>query len=177
MSDLFTNELCYICDLVGEIDDLDHVAELLDLQHRCRRYFKCDTCTKGFVSDTDYQIHKKSHENPEQEFFSVNDANLLQAILQNDGKNPPKDKNHPCDQCTKTFGSLSHKVRHQVNVHFYCHICKIALEKRTEILEHLRDNHRAKIDCPLTILISTNGGSSKSISVFISFSLFIIIAA
>ena len=66
-------------------------------------------------------------------------------INSNSKKKLPK----KCTCCEKPFPQNYQRIRHEVNVHFKCHICEnVAFETRKAIYYHLRDKHKAHVDCP-----------------------------
>ena len=66
-------------------------------------------------------------------------------INSNSKKKLPK----KCTCCEKPFPQNYQRIRHEVNVHFKCHICEnVGFETRKAIYYHLRDKHKAHVDCP-----------------------------
>lgn len=88
--------------------------------------FQCETCSKGFITDKEFDRHLKTHTNQ---------------------------KVHSCPECERTFKTNAEMKEHYVKDHtddkpFVCDICQKAMNHRHQYRRHLR-NHEKELGMKL----------------------------
>ncbi|XP_044255573.1 zinc finger protein 221-like [Tribolium madens] len=107
---------CYVDGCTFFCEDIDFMEEHKITIHKLLALFRCNYCGKKYTSDTDLEIHKRTHSKQyscvicHKEFYF--DRDLIQHWQDEHVK-----KSVPCKYCGKRFVDQNICNKHQKNVH------------------------------------------------------------
>lgn len=147
---------CNICKrYMPESRLANHIRHLHDSRPSVnpKKNFKCDHCGKQFTIRYTYQQHVKTHTQgrpkcPECGTTFASAFSLFRHRAKNHGIEHNY-KTHNCDQCNKTFFSLSelklHQQRHSTDKEFKCQECNKAFSVKGNLRIHMRTHAKEKL--------------------------------
>ncbi|XP_030759098.1 zinc finger protein 391-like isoform X2 [Sitophilus oryzae] len=114
----------------------------------------CEMCSKAFNSQTNLQIHMRTHTGQRPYICDVcnksfsQSCNLVNHMRVHTGEKPFK-----CPHCDRAFtqsGNLNNHIRlHTDEKPFKCHFCEKAFVQSGNLNSHIRNNHRFKGFAPI----------------------------
>lgn len=118
-----------------------------------RKEFKCEYCGKLYAIKYTYEQHKKTHieGRPKCPECGSTFASAF-SLFRHRAKNHNLEHNyqlHTCDQCNKSFFSVSelrlHQQRHSTEKEFQCTECKKAFSVKGNLRIHMRTHAKEKL--------------------------------